>query len=72
MELSCDWFDSRKPRRKPLEEYFVRAARQNWNRRAVADTSGKSLTFGRTLAGGLALAGNWNGCLLSPPLLKGD
>jgi acyl-[acyl-carrier-protein]-phospholipid O-acyltransferase/long-chain-fatty-acid--[acyl-carrier-protein] ligase len=57
MELSCDYFDSRKPRRRSLEQYFVQAARQNWGRQAVADTSGTSLTYGRTLAGALALAG---------------
>ena len=55
MELSCDWFDSRKPRRKPLGEYFIDAAKQNWGRTAVADTSGKSLTYGHTLAGALVL-----------------
>lgn len=55
-ELSCDWFDSRKARRRPLGEYFIRAARQNWGRRAVADTSGKALNYGRTLAGGVALS----------------
>jgi acyl-[acyl-carrier-protein]-phospholipid O-acyltransferase/long-chain-fatty-acid--[acyl-carrier-protein] ligase len=57
MELSCDYFDSRKPRRRSLEQYFIQAARQNWGRRAIADTSGKSLTYGRTLAGAVALAG---------------
>lgn len=56
-ELSCDYFDSRKSRRRPLGEYFIRAAKQNWRRRAIADTSGKSLTYGRTAAGALALAG---------------
>lgn len=63
MELSCDYFDSRKPRRRPLEQYFIQAARQNWGRRAVADTSGKSLTYGRTLAGAVALAGKLEGML---------
>jgi acyl-[acyl-carrier-protein]-phospholipid O-acyltransferase / long-chain-fatty-acid--[acyl-carrier-protein] ligase len=56
-ELSCDYFDSRKPSRKPLVEYFIRSARANWRRQAVADTSGKALSYGRTLAGALALAG---------------
>ena len=32
------------------------SARQNWRRQAVADTSGKELTYGRTLAGA---AGAW-------------
>jgi acyl-[acyl-carrier-protein]-phospholipid O-acyltransferase/long-chain-fatty-acid--[acyl-carrier-protein] ligase len=56
-ELSCDSFDSHKPLRQPLEECFIRSARQNWGRKAVADSSGKELTYGRTLAGALALAG---------------
>lgn len=56
-ELSCDYFDSGKSRRRPLGEYFITAAKHNWSRRAVADTSGKSLTYGRTLAGALTFAG---------------
>ena len=56
-ELSCDYFDSRRAQRRPLEQYFIQAARQNWGRKAVADTSGKELTYGRTLAGAMALAG---------------
>jgi len=60
-ELSCDYFESRKQSRKPLVEYFVGAARDNWGRQAIADTSGKTLTYGRTLAGALALAGKLEG-----------
>ena len=56
-ELSCDSFDARKPLRQPLEQYFIHSARQNWGRTAVADSSGKELTYGRTLAGAVALAG---------------
>lgn len=56
-ELSCDYFDSRKPRRRPLEQYLIQSARQNWKRRAIADSSGKALSYGRTLAGTVALAG---------------
>ncbi|ABL00958.1 acyl-[ACP]--phospholipid O-acyltransferase [Pelobacter propionicus] len=56
MQLSCDWFESRKAGRRPLAEQFVRTARRNWSRRAVADTSGKTLSYGQTLAGALALA----------------
>jgi acyl-[acyl-carrier-protein]-phospholipid O-acyltransferase/long-chain-fatty-acid--[acyl-carrier-protein] ligase len=63
MELSCDYFESRKPRRRSLEQYFIQAARQNWGRRAVADTSGKTLTYGRTLAGALALGGKLDALL---------
>ncbi|MBJ6748978.1 acyl-[ACP]--phospholipid O-acyltransferase [Geomonas anaerohicana] len=56
-ELSCDYFASRKEQRRPLPEYFIRTARQYWSRRAVADTSGKDLNYGRTLVGAVALAG---------------
>jgi acyl-[acyl-carrier-protein]-phospholipid O-acyltransferase/long-chain-fatty-acid--[acyl-carrier-protein] ligase len=77
--LSCDYFDSRKPRRRPLEQYFIQSARQNWGRKAVADSSGKTLTYGRTLAGALALAGKLEGVvgtsghvgLLLPPTAGG-
>lgn len=57
MELSCDYFDERKPRRKPLWRYFAESARENWSRRAVADTSGKALRYGQLLTGAIALAG---------------
>ncbi len=56
MELSCDYFEERKPRRKPLWRYFAETARKNWSRRAVMDSSGKALSYGRTLAGALALS----------------
>jgi acyl-[acyl-carrier-protein]-phospholipid O-acyltransferase / long-chain-fatty-acid--[acyl-carrier-protein] ligase len=56
-ELSCDYFQSRRESRRPLAEYFIRSARQNWKRRAIADTSGKELSYGHTLTGALALAG---------------
>ncbi|MBU5612141.1 acyl-[ACP]--phospholipid O-acyltransferase [Geomonas azotofigens] len=56
-ELSCDYFASRKEQRRPLPEYFIRTARQHWQRRAVADTSGKDLNYGRALVGAVALAG---------------
>jgi acyl-[acyl-carrier-protein]-phospholipid O-acyltransferase/long-chain-fatty-acid--[acyl-carrier-protein] ligase len=62
-ELSCAYFESRKPRRKPLGEYFICAAKSNWGRAAVADTSGKALTYGRTLAGALTLAGRLDSLL---------
>lgn len=70
-ELSCDYFDSRKANRKPLEQYFIQSARQNWTRKAIADTSGKCLTYGRTLAGAVALAGKLEALLASPPFTKG-
>lgn len=56
MELSCAWFQTRKPRRRPLGELFAETARENWSRPAVADTGGRELTYGRALAGAVALA----------------
>ncbi|HEY6873790.1 MAG TPA: acyl-[ACP]--phospholipid O-acyltransferase [Geobacteraceae bacterium] len=56
MELSCDWFDSRKETRRSLGEEFVVAARENWSRHALSDTGGRSLTYGEALTGALALA----------------
>ncbi|MBU5635212.1 acyl-[ACP]--phospholipid O-acyltransferase [Geomonas sp. Red69] len=62
-ELSCDYFTSRKGQRRPLPEYFIRTARQNWGRRAVADTSGKNLGYDRTLTGAVALADKLEGLI---------
>ena len=78
-ELSCDYFDSRKPHRRPLEEYSIRSARQNWRRKAMADSSGRTLTFGHALAGAVALAGKLKASLdtaervgvLLPPSIGG-
>ena len=56
MELSCDYFDHEKGSRRPLGECFVQAARENWRRRAVSDSTGKKLTFRETLIGTVALA----------------
>ena len=62
-ELSCDYFASRKDQRRPLPEYFIRTARQQWGRRAIADTSGKHLSYGRTLTGAVALSGKLEGMI---------
>jgi acyl-[acyl-carrier-protein]-phospholipid O-acyltransferase / long-chain-fatty-acid--[acyl-carrier-protein] ligase len=70
-ELSCDYFDSRKTLRRPLEQYFIQSARQNWRRKALADSSGKALTYGRTLAGALALTGKLEQLLVKSPFGKG-
>jgi len=66
MQLSCDWFESRKSGRRPLAEQFIRSAKRNWSRQAIADTSGKTLSYGRTLAGALALAEKLRGMLAAP------
>ncbi len=56
MELSCAWFDARKPRRRPLGELFAETARENWRRPAIADTGGRQLTYGQALTAAVALA----------------
>jgi len=56
MELSCEYFNDRKPLRRPLAEEFVKVARENWSRQAIADTTGKKLSFGYTLTSAVALA----------------
>lgn len=79
MELSCVYFDSRRKYRKPLGEYFIDSAKQNWRRKAVADTGGRELTYGRTLAGALLLVSklkDWIGSeehvgVLIPPTVGG-
>lgn len=56
-ELATEYFESLKPDRRSLGEIFIRTARKNWSRHAVSDTTGKSLTYGYTLAGAIALSG---------------
>jgi acyl-[acyl-carrier-protein]-phospholipid O-acyltransferase/long-chain-fatty-acid--[acyl-carrier-protein] ligase len=55
-ELSCDAVKLKKRRGRSLNVRFIRRARRYWFRHAISDTSGKSLTFGRTLIGSIALA----------------
>lgn len=56
MELSCAWFDARKPRRRALGELFAGTARENWRRPALADTSGRALSYGESLVAAAVLA----------------
>ncbi len=56
MELSVDYFNDRKQRRRPMGEEFIATARRYWRRKAINDTTGKSLSFGRTLTAAVALA----------------
>jgi acyl-[acyl-carrier-protein]-phospholipid O-acyltransferase/long-chain-fatty-acid--[acyl-carrier-protein] ligase len=57
MELSSDYYQDRKPLRRPLGEMLAASARAAWNQPAVSDTTGKRLTFGRLLTAAVALAG---------------
>jgi acyl-[acyl-carrier-protein]-phospholipid O-acyltransferase/long-chain-fatty-acid--[acyl-carrier-protein] ligase len=57
MELSCDYFDSRKEHHRSVALEFVRIARKNRAHLAMADTTGRRLTFGGALTASVALAG---------------
>ena len=61
MDLSCEYYQDRKTTRRPLGELLVKSARENWSRFAVGDTTGKRLTYGKFLAGSIALAENIRG-----------
>jgi acyl-[acyl-carrier-protein]-phospholipid O-acyltransferase/long-chain-fatty-acid--[acyl-carrier-protein] ligase len=54
-ELSTRYYESLKPKRRPLGEDFVRVARRNWGRPAITDSTGRRLTYGQTLVSVLAL-----------------
>lgn len=56
MELSCTYFEDRKPLHRSLGSIFIANARHYWSEPAMDDTTGRALTWGRTLAGALALA----------------
>jgi acyl-[acyl-carrier-protein]-phospholipid O-acyltransferase / long-chain-fatty-acid--[acyl-carrier-protein] ligase len=58
MELGSEAACLRKDRGDTLGERFIRSARRNWNRFAMADSSGRELTHGRALAGSL-LVSDW-------------
>lgn len=54
-ELACDEAcDPRHPR-LPLGRAWIAAARRNWSRACMSDTTGRRLTYGRTLAASVAL-----------------
>ncbi len=56
MELSCEYYQDRKTLRRPLGELFAKSAHANWDQVAMTDANGKRLTYGKLLAGTLALA----------------
>ena len=55
-ELSAEAVAHRKTAGDTLGLRLVRNVRRNWSRFAMADSSGRELTFGRVLAGGILLA----------------
>ncbi len=61
MELSCEYFEDRKPGRRSLGEKFAKSAHANWDQLAMTDAAGKRLTYGKLLCGALALADKLRG-----------
>jgi acyl-[acyl-carrier-protein]-phospholipid O-acyltransferase/long-chain-fatty-acid--[acyl-carrier-protein] ligase len=55
-ELSADATAHRKSAASRLDVQLVRTARRNWNRFAMADSTGRELTFGRMLTGSFLVA----------------
>lgn len=55
MQLSCDYFEDRKWRRRTLAEEWVRVVRRRWSQPAMQDTQGYALTHGKSLVAALAL-----------------
>ena len=55
LELGCATAEHRKGRDATLAHRFVRAARKNWSGAALADSTGKQLSFGRALAASIVM-----------------
>ena len=58
MELGCEVAGDRHGRHDTLAHAFIRTARRRWNSFCLADSTGRSLTFGRALVSSLIL-GEW-------------
>ena len=54
-ELSVESFEVVKEQRKSLGHEFIESARRNWNKLALADSSGRELKFGELLIASLIL-----------------
>jgi len=79
-ELSSDATAHRKTAHDLLDRRFIRNARHNWNRFAMADSTGRELTYGRVLTGSTLIStwmrkhvkqGEMVGVLL-PPTIAGS
>ncbi|HEX9878769.1 MAG TPA: acyl-[ACP]--phospholipid O-acyltransferase, partial [Candidatus Binatia bacterium] len=57
MELGSEAVARRRSHRDLLQLRFVKTAKRRWFRDAMADSSGRRLTFGQLLIGGLLLSG---------------
>ena len=53
MALSAEAFARRDASQRPLPDLFIDTAKRNWRRLAIADTLGRTLSFGRTLVGAM-------------------
>jgi acyl-[acyl-carrier-protein]-phospholipid O-acyltransferase/long-chain-fatty-acid--[acyl-carrier-protein] ligase len=53
MALSAEAFTRRGHSQRPLPELFLDSARRNWRRFAMADSSGRKVSFGQALIGSL-------------------
>ncbi len=79
MELGCEISGDRHGAQDTLASAFIRTAKRRWGAFCMADSTGRSLTFGRTLVSGLLLdrwlrthtAGQENIGLLLPGSLGG-
>ncbi len=58
LELGADAVHLRKERGDTLPARFVRSARKNWGKFAMVDSTGRELTYGRTLTASL-LVSDW-------------
>jgi acyl-[acyl-carrier-protein]-phospholipid O-acyltransferase/long-chain-fatty-acid--[acyl-carrier-protein] ligase len=56
MELGSEAMAHRRTPNELLHTQFMRVAKRRWRHRAIADSTGQSLTFGRTLVGGMLIA----------------
>ena len=56
MELSCEYFNSLKSKQRSLTYKLVKIARKNRHRKSISDTTGTKLSYGKMLAGVIALA----------------
>ena len=54
-ELANDYFNTKKSRTRYLPYQFIKTARRQFRKRAVSDTTGKDLTFGKTLIASILL-----------------
>ena len=54
-ELAQDYFDTMKGRTRSLPYQFIKTARRRFTKPAIADTTGKNLSFGKTLIASIML-----------------